>query len=185
LYDMTVRDALTGLHNRRYLEDRLRAEGAFARRHGSFLSALILDLDHFKEVNDTHGHLVGDRVLSETAGALRRTVRTEDVLARWGGEEFVLLVRAIPPAGVALLGERLRRAVEDQTVRFEDLTIRITASVGTCTDRGRAKWEPRDLLTAADRALYRAKTDGRNRVCAGSPGPDDAGGEAGREERAE
>jgi diguanylate cyclase (GGDEF)-like protein len=166
VYEVSVRDGLTRVYNRKYFEDRLSAEVAYARRHRSLLALLMLDIDHFKQVNDTHGHLIGDRVLMEVATLVRAQVRSEDVLARYGGEEFVVLVREIMPPGVMVLAERIRKAVEAMRVGILDGQIAVTVSVGAITMRGAASMSPQGLVAAADRLMYRAKSLGRNRTCA-------------------
>jgi two-component system, cell cycle response regulator len=166
MYEMSVRDPLTQLFNRRYFEDRLRTELAYAERHGALLSLLFLDIDHFKAVNDQHGHLAGDRVLAEVATVMRGQIRSEDVLARFGGEEFVILVRETPPAGAMVLAERIRTAVERQTVAHEEKILAVTVSIGAVTLRGGTPMTEAALVDAADKLLYRAKEAGRNRTCA-------------------
>ena len=110
MFDSALRDGLTGAYNKRYFLDRLESELKFALRHRTPLSLLMLDLDHFKRVNDTHGHPVGDRVLKAFADTIHRSIRNEDVFARYGGEEFAIISRATPLARASVLGERLRRA---------------------------------------------------------------------------
>ncbi|MBI5502436.1 MAG: diguanylate cyclase [Deltaproteobacteria bacterium] len=168
VYEMSVRDALTRLYNRRFFDDRLRSEVAYARRHRSLLALLMMDLDHFKEVNDGHGHLAGDRVLMEISTLLRAQVRSEDVLARFGGEEFAVLVRGIQPPGVVVLAERIRRAVEGLRIEGFGQTLGVTISIGAATVQGDAALSEQGLVDAADRLLYRAKSSGRNRTCADS-----------------
>ncbi len=177
-------DTLTDTGNRRLLKQRLREETAFAQRHEQTLGLLLADLDHFKRVNDAHGHQVGDRVLAEIGRVLRETVRSEDSVFRFGGEEFCILVRDTNPGGLLILAERVRAAVaaiEMPTIRG---TLRITASVGAATygpgdnaERATIVDDPaidddpdsdelihNTLLTRADQALYEAKAAGRNRV---------------------
>lgn len=165
LYESAVRDGLTGLHNRRYLDERLAQEFAYAARHGAALSTILLDLDHFKSVNDTFGHAVGDRVLELTAGVMQRTVRTEDLVARYGGEEFCVLVRGVAIPGVMTLAERLRVQVEELAVPTGDgRTLKVTSSFGVATlDAEHPVEDVASLLRMSDDALYRAKAAGRNR----------------------
>jgi diguanylate cyclase (GGDEF)-like protein len=169
LYESSVRDALTRAHNRRYLIDRLGREIAYARRHSAALSVLMFDLDHFKRVNDTLGHLAGDEVLREVSGLVARLIRQEDVLARFGGEEFVVLARGVAHAGAGLFAERLRLAVERLEVAAEDSVIHVTISVGyaSLSELGDHQRTVEDLLRLADSRLYTAKSGGRNRVCGG------------------
>jgi two-component system, cell cycle response regulator len=164
LYEFSMRDPLTGIHNRRYLDQRLNEEFAYALRHRSPVSVLIVDLDYFKKVNDTWGHPTGDRVLRHAAEIIQRCVRKEDVAARFGGEEFAMLARILLPEGALALGERVRRRIERGSVVQDGQHIRFTASVGIASafpDRGYDSVGA--LLAAADRALYRAKAGGRNR----------------------
>jgi diguanylate cyclase (GGDEF)-like protein len=165
LYEAALSDGLTRVFNRRYLFDRLRAEFAFAHRHGAPLGFVLFDADHFKRVNDRHGHLAGDRVLFALARTVEKVIRSEDVLARYGGEEFAVICRGVDLAGTAAFGERLRRAVELAPVEHEGSRIEVTVSVGVAAlpDPGFAT--PEDLLRAADEALIEAKK-GRNRVVA-------------------
>ncbi len=165
VYESSVRDGLTGAFNRKYLDDRLLAEVAFAVRHKSALSIVLLDLDHFKKVNDTYGHPAGDEVLKETAGLLRAALRTEDILARYGGEEFVIVARNVELRKAVLLGERVRAIVERTPVRFEGHVIPCTISAGVaslecCGD----KRDGATLIALADERLYKAKEGGRNWV---------------------
>jgi diguanylate cyclase (GGDEF)-like protein len=167
LYESSVRDPLTRAHNRRYLVERLASETAYAKRHETHLALLLIDLDHFKRVNDTHGHLAGDDVLRDVSALVQRMIRVEDVFARFGGEEFVVLVRGIEHANVGRFAERLRIAVERLEVASGSETLHVTASVGYAS-MSELTGEDRDaesLLRLADERMYRAKTGGRNRVC--------------------
>jgi diguanylate cyclase (GGDEF)-like protein len=165
VYGSSVRDALTGLYNRHFFQDRYDAEFAFARRHGAPLTVMMLDVDFFKSVNDTHGHQAGDAVLRSVGAALKRMTRKEDVTARYGGEEFVLLVRGVPEEHATQGAERLRRGIEALEIPWQDARLGITTSVGVATmSTQRVYSSPSELLAAADLALYRAKQEGRNRV---------------------
>jgi diguanylate cyclase (GGDEF)-like protein len=156
-------DALTGLYNRRHLEEYLVQLLSAARRHGHPMALLMLDIDHFKAVNDTAGHAAGDAVLREVAARVRSTVRREDIPGRWGGEEFLLLLPYLGAEGVRALGERLRRCVGDRPVELSSgQVIPVTVSLG-----GAVALEaegPEGLVRRADAALYDAKRAGRNRV---------------------
>jgi diguanylate cyclase (GGDEF)-like protein len=161
-------DVLTGWHNRRYLQVRLMEELARSRRDHSELVCLMLDLDHFKQVNDTHGHAAGDEVLRELAQRVELQVRASDVAARYGGEEFVVL---LPHTGVGAgeaLAERIRRAVSADPVSFDEGQVTVTASIGIASvlpgEGDDLKTVGDSLLARADVALYRAKAAGRNRV---------------------
>lgn len=164
LYEGSIRDALTGAFNRRYFARRLEEELAYARRHGESLGVLIMDLDHFKGINDQHGHAAGDHVLHEFAALARGVLRAEDVFARYGGEEFVVLLRGADVDGARGAAERLRAAVERHTFEFRDRRIPVTVSVG-CAQAGAGE-DADGVLRRADEQLYAAKSDGRNRVVA-------------------
>jgi len=166
LYEGSTRDALTGLYNRRYANERLTTEVAYAHRHGTPLSIVLFDLDRFKRVNDTFGHQAGDGVLRVVAAQVRKAIRAEDVLARYGGEEFVVLVRGIEPKSVRLLADRVRTWVERLEIPWEAQTLKTTVSVGiaSLSDCG-PKATVEALVALADERLYEAKEGGRNRVC--------------------
>jgi diguanylate cyclase (GGDEF)-like protein len=168
LYASAVLDPLTGLHNRRHLDARLKSEFAFANRHGTPLSVLLIDIDHFKKVNDTYGHLGGDAALKALSDRLQRTVRIEDIVARYGGEEFAVVARGIDSAGAMLFAERIRERASQIAVSHEEQVIKFTISVGVVTmTRERIFDSIASLLKAADDALYHAKETGRNRCCRG------------------
>jgi diguanylate cyclase (GGDEF)-like protein len=168
LYEASTKDGLTKVYNRKYFVERMAAEVAYAQRHASLLSVILFDLDLFKRVNDTHGHLAGDVVLRVVAAQVQRTIRTEDVLARYGGEEFVILVRGIPHANASHFGERVRKAVERLSIPWEQIQIRATISVGVSSLSELSEATTGDaVLHLADERLYTAKSGGRNRVVAG------------------
>ena len=167
------REPLTNLHNRRYFQEALGAEFAAARRYGRDLTLLVIDVDRFKLVNDTHGHLAGDEALRTVAAVLRAGVRREDHLARTGGDEFVVLAET-DHVGAALLGEHLRKAVEEARCPLPgERSLKVTVSVGLAVSHGEAAIDrghgERDLFEAADLALRRAKQGGRNRCEVGVP----------------
>jgi diguanylate cyclase (GGDEF)-like protein len=165
LYESSTRDALTGAFNRKYLMERLSAEVTYAARHKAYLTVVLFDLDHFKLVNDTYGHLAGDTVLKSVALEVNRKIRTEDVLTRYGGEEFVVLVRSIEHNNVALFAERLRRAVERLVIPVDGFEVRATISIGVASlHECQGEVSVDALLLLADERLYRAKSLGRNRV---------------------
>jgi len=163
MQNQIVRDSLTGVFNRRYFNERLDTEVAFSRRHQVPLSLLLLDLDHFKRVNDNYDHQTGDAVLRQFSRLVGRCVRSEDVFARYGGEEFVLICRDTDEKLAALLGDRIRAQTEQTSFRFGGHSIPLTVSIGVACI-GPNLHNSAALVTAADRALYRAKNDGRNRV---------------------
>jgi two-component system cell cycle response regulator len=166
LYESSTRDALTGAYNRRHFEDRLRAEIAFAVRHATDCGLLLLDLDHFKRVNDTHGHPAGDEVLRHLTNIAGSTLRTEDVFARFGGEEFAVILRGASTRGAGRLAERLREALAQQHASHQGREIPATVSVGCAALSCCTKPTAEELVAVADRRLYRAKQAGRNRVVA-------------------
>jgi two-component system cell cycle response regulator len=170
LAEGAIVDPLTGLHNRRYFEERLGSELAAAQRHGRPVSLLLCDVDHFKAINDEHGHVAGDETLKMIALVLRGAVRKEDVLARYGGEEFVVVARETPMDGAQSLGERIRRAVEKSHCAWRGHDLGVTVSIGVTVSVGLAEFVPgrseREIIESADRALYLAKQAGRNRVVA-------------------
>jgi diguanylate cyclase (GGDEF)-like protein len=164
LEQLSTTDALTGLRNRRYAESFLAREFERSRRHGDPLAVVLADLDHFKKVNDAHGHAIGDAALRHVASLLENSVRKTDVCARWGGEEFVIGLVQPEVDGVCEFAERQRAAVEAAPLELPDgrrlaLTVSFGVAMYTPADNKVA-----DLVDAADRALYRAKRAGRNRV---------------------
>jgi two-component system cell cycle response regulator len=162
---LALTDPLTDVLNRRALTERLTAELERARRYQSSVTLLMIDIDHFKRVNDTHGHLVGDDVLMEIASLLQSTVRSVDIVARYGGEEFVIVLPETTEDGAVHFAERIRERVELQDFRIGDTaSLRVTASVGVATFPSPGVDSVEDLFAYADRALYRAKAEGRNRV---------------------
>ena len=163
LKDQAQRDALTGVFNRRYMVEALERELAQAQRQGLPLSLMLMDIDHFKRVNDTHGHQVGDEVLRGAAAMLTGHVRTGDVVCRYGGEEFLLLLPGMPEAQAVERAERCRRELSERAILVGEAEVRVTLSIGVATfpvhgDSGD------DLIECADRALYDAKRQGRDRV---------------------
>ena len=166
-YDMGVKDPVTNVYNKRFLIDRLNEEFAFAKRRGRPLSLILFDLDFFKTVNDTYGHLAGDLVLQKVAAVIAETIRTDDILPRYGGEEFVIIMRDAAIDGALLLAERMRKLVEALKINYEKSTIKITISLGVSTLMDYHKqWE--HLLAEADKYMYISKSKGRNRAT----GPD-------------
>jgi diguanylate cyclase (GGDEF)-like protein len=161
--ELQIRDPLTRLPNRRHLEERLQSEFAFARRHKTPLFVLMLDLDRFKRINDSHGHGAGDAVLRAVAHTLEVAVRVEDVVGRYGGEEFAIVVRGVDMPGIQVLSERLRRLVEETAVAYGGGALRVTTSIGVAELKS-VYDAPDALIAAADKALYAAKDGGRNCV---------------------
>lgn len=159
-------DALTGCMNRRALEARLRADWRLAKRRGTHIALAAIDLDHFKQINDTKGHPVGDIVLQQLAGIMKSTARDTDAVARFGGDEFLILLPDTGWQGALTFAERLRRRVDDFTFGPPGQPMTITISVGVALARGTDPISPEELLKEADRSLYKAKQQGRNRVFA-------------------
>ncbi|MFN4289434.1 MAG: GGDEF domain-containing protein [Permianibacter sp.] len=155
-------DALTGVGNRAALEQTLATELGLAQRHGGPFSLLLIDIDHFKAINDRFGHAAGDEALRTVAKRLTELTRSSDAVFRYGGEEFVILLRNTDVKSAAILAERLRAAIECAPVRCNDHVINVTISSGLTGYQRNASSE--QLLELADRALYRAKDEGRNRV---------------------
>jgi len=175
LYESATRDGLTGLFNKKFLVDRLCAEFAYCVRHGVKLSLCMVDIDRFKGINDRWGHLAGDSVLAQISRLLHGASRTEDIVCRYGGEEFVVLLREIDERGAARYAERIRRRVERAEFQFIDKdgsqrSIKATISVGLATLGVRGFATIDDFITAADKQLYHAKRTGRNRVSSDGEG---------------
>jgi len=162
---LAMHDELTGLPNRRYSMEVLNRLLAALNRGRQPLSLLMLDIDHFKRINDNHGHLVGDRALKQLAGALRSRLRTQDHAGRLGGEEFLVILPNTSAAGAREVAETLRRSVEQLTSDInEHSPLNMTISIGICTLQPKTQLSPLDAIELADQALYRAKQNGRNRV---------------------
>lgn len=166
LFESSTRDPLTMAFNRKYFQERLAAEIAHAKRHGTKLSVILLDLDDFKSVNDAHGHLTGDLVLRRVSAEVQRLIRAEDIFARWGGEEFALVARSTGRQSAHSLAERIRERIEEATVTLSDgAKLHVTVSVGVASLTEIAGDDPeRELVATADRRLYAVKREGRNRV---------------------
>ncbi len=169
LTELAVRDPLTGLHNRRAFTQRLDEALVRSRRSGAPVALLMLDLDHFKDVNDRHGHPAGDQALRTVAALLVRELRAVDVAARLGGEEFGVLLPGTDQAEAVRVAERLRVAVARCPVVCASTTLSVTTSIGAVAYPRHARTAD-ELSRLADEALYLAKRGGRDRVC-GPPGP--------------
>ena len=165
IYRLTTVDGLTQVYNKRYLMETMDREIGRAHRYGRPLSIIMFDIDHFKKINDTYGHLAGDFVLKEMSTAIKNRIRREDIMGRYGGEEFVVALPEIDNYNAMVFAEKIRRLVETQDFRFEDLSIPVTISIGVSS-----AWEelktPEDFIKAADENLYKAKNSGRN-CCVG------------------
>lgn len=168
LHAQSIRDALTGLYNRRYLDETLARELRRADRTGTPVSVLMLDIDHFKSFNDTHGHAAGDAVLAGIAAVLLGSTRSEDVACRYGGEEFTVIMAGLGEAEAVERAEQIRERIALHDFRWNEQPLgHLTASIGVATSPEHAG-TTEQLLNAADTALYRAKSNGRNQVRAAS-----------------
>ena len=169
LYESSVRDPLTGIYNRRHFTERLASEIAYAVRHKTELALVMFDVDRFKAINDEVGHIGGDKVLKAVVNLVRCTIRAEDVLCRWGGEEFTVLARGIDVKGGVALAERIRSIVETARIEYDDRWIPVTVSLGVATLNCCEGERTGDkLVGVADQRLYEAKLKGRNRVAGAS-----------------
>jgi len=163
---LLVRDYLTGLYNRKFFMERLGEELAWAGRYGEPMSFIILDIDHFKKINDTYGHSCGDEVLRQLSKILVMTLRAHDVVARYGGEEFVVLLANTGPEEAITVAEKLRVAVQENDFFCEEDRVKlpVTISIGVSSTDGKSDPVPDSLIIRADHALYEAKATGRNKV---------------------
>jgi diguanylate cyclase (GGDEF)-like protein len=163
-------DSLTGLWNRRSILETLDKDLARSQREGRPLAVLVMDLDHFKLVNDTHGHQAGDAVLREAARRIRSTVRRYDTVGRYGGEEFLAVLPSTDLAGGMAQAERIRQALAGERVEVSGASLEVTCSIGVSAWRDSGPGDGPVLIHWADEALYQAKAMGRNRVCASGVG---------------
>jgi diguanylate cyclase (GGDEF)-like protein len=165
IYRLAISDALTDVHNHRYLIEFLEREVSRSVRHHRPLAILLIDIDHFKAINDDYGHLAGDYALRELAGIVKASVRKEELFARYGGEEFALVLPETPLEEARSAAERVREAVESHPFRYDEKAFKITISLGgTVTAGDDESLTPNDLIREADARLYQAKREGRNRV---------------------
>jgi two-component system, cell cycle response regulator len=164
IHNMAIQDGMTGIHNKRYFTEFLDREIAVCSRHGHPLTLVMFDVDHFKKVNDTHGHLAGDAVLKELAARIRPRIRREDLFARYGGEEFACVLPSTALPGGIVFAEHLRTIIAERPCAFENLSISFTISVGVTTLHRETGVDPAGLIKRADENLYVAKRGGRNRV---------------------
>ena len=169
MYESALRDGLTKAFNKKYFTDRLESEFTFSTRHSSPLALVLFDIDHFKQVNDTHGHQAGDHVLFEISALLSSALRAEDVFARYGGEEFAVICRGSDESQAQVVGERLRKAVENNRFVYDGAVIPVTISVGIAVLPNPAVKDATDIVGFADQALYKSKNAGRNRVTVYKP----------------
>src|SRR5207248_370729 len=162
-------DFLTNTYNKKYFLDRLQGEFFYTQRHNGNLSVLVIDIDHFKKVNDTYGHLMGDVALQKVAHHLASNTRKDDLVARFGGEEFVILMRDCDLEQARILAEHLRDGLSKMPIRGEKVEFKVTVSVGvgTLSASNKTRFSRfENLLEYADTQLYKAKETGRNKVCA-------------------
>jgi diguanylate cyclase (GGDEF)-like protein len=164
IHNMAIQDGMTGIHNKRFFMEFLEREIAVASRHGHPLTLVMFDVDHFKAVNDTHGHLAGDAVLKDLAGRIRPRIRREDLFARYGGEEFACVLPSTALPGGIVFADHLRQLIEERPCSFENLSISFTISLGVTTLHRETGVDPTALIKRADENLYAAKRGGRNRV---------------------
>jgi two-component system, cell cycle response regulator len=175
LFELTVRDSLTRTYNRRFLTAHLRSELAFASRQGMTIALLLVDIDHFKQINDTYGHARGDLVLQLVANSISRLLRPYDALCRYGGEEFVVVARDTTLRNAEILAERMRRQIEALRFEVDGASAGVTVSIGVTAMRPNASGDDTQaLLLAVDQALYEAKESGRNCTRSQNPPPSSA-----------
>ena len=167
LYKMAIIDPVTNIYNKRFFVERLKEEFSHSKRAKFSLSLLMVDIDFFKKVNDTYGHLAGDMILHEISKIIKGMIRNEDVLARYGGEEFVAILRGTNKTGAFTLAERIRQKVAAAPILFEDQKIPITISIGVASlDETKPHASPEDFVKDADEKLYQSKQSGRNKTTA-------------------
>jgi two-component system, cell cycle response regulator len=164
IYRLTNIDGLTQIYNRRYFEESLEREVSRCNRYNREMSLILMDIDHFKQVNDSFGHLAGDHVLKQLASSIKAHIRREDVFARYGGEEFSLLLPEVDVKGAQAMAEKVRRLIEKQRFEFDKNEISVTLSLGVAA-LSAGNRDGADLIRAADSKLYQAKVAGRNKVC--------------------
>lgn len=157
-------DSLTQLYNKKYFIDALNKEFSFSRRNTQPLSLLMIDIDHFKAVNDNHGHMAGDLVLKSVGQYLMKNLRLENVAARYGGEEFAIILRNVHGEMAMVIAERLRKSIENERIVYRGKILQVTVSIGVATLEGKNFETLEDLIRFADENLYEAKESGRNRI---------------------
>jgi len=169
IFESSTRDALTGIFNRRYFTQKIASDIAFAKRHQIPLSLLLVDIDHFKKVNDTYGHNTGDHVLVQVAQIIADTLRDNDIVARYGGEEFVVIAQGVGFEGGKALGERIRKRIAEDFLYAEKparARLKVSVSVGVASVLAKTGVNEGIMISTADQNLYDAKEKGRNRVVA-------------------
>lgn len=166
LQEKANRDALTGLYNKGYIMEQLEYHMAFARRSSDTMTLMIIDIDHFKNINDTYGHLCGDEILRQIAAILGKRSRAVNIVGRYGGEEFVIIGPIGNYKSTKYMADRMRRIVEHNTFVWEEHEIKLTISIGVCIWNRSLKTKE-EMIRVADEALYKAKSNGRNQVVMG------------------
>jgi len=161
LYDFATIDALTGLKNKRFIMNELGNQIRISKRNNRKLSLMIIDIDDFKKLNDSYGHIAGDSFLKKTAFHLNQSLREQDSAGRFGGEEFIILLPETDIAGASILAERIRKTIEESKIFFEKNEIKTTVSIGIAEFKNDS---PEELVNRADKELYRAKNSGKNKV---------------------
>ena len=164
LEQLSITDTLTGLYNRRYFYDHIGTHSAKVKRHPAHFGCLMVDIDHFKSINDTYGHDVGDKVLKRVSGIMTREMRSGEVLARFGGEEFVACLCEANEKEAIVAAERMRKAVENANLTEDDNPVKLTISIGVVIYPQQGLENSDNVIKAADEALYHAKETGRNKV---------------------
>ena len=164
IYRLTTVDGLTQIYNKRYFMEVLEREISRSHRYGRELSLIMFDIDHFKNINDSFGHLAGDYVLKHLASVIKGRIRREDIMARYGGEEFTIILPEIDTYNARQFAEKIRRLVEKTVFKFEDTQIPVTISIGVAATDGKVS-DPTEFIKIADENLYQAKRQGRNCVC--------------------
>lgn len=165
LYESATKDALTGLFSKRYFNEQLDVEFNYHKRTGKPLSVVLADIDHFKKINDTYGHIAGDFILKETGRIILNVLRKGDVAGRYGGEEMIFLLRETPLQGARIFAERLRQLIAGHAFIMDGKKISVTISLGCATFTQGNYGSPLELVKSADQFLYQAKKAGRNRTC--------------------
>ncbi|MBA3457527.1 MAG: GGDEF domain-containing protein, partial [Deltaproteobacteria bacterium] len=164
IHNMAIQDGMTGIHNKRYFLEFLEREIAVCVRHGHPLTLVMFDVDHFKKVNDSAGHLAGDAVLKDLTGRIKPRIRREDLFARYGGEEFACVLPSTALPGGIVFAEHLRTLIEERPTMFDAQEIKFTISLGVTTLHRETGVDPSMLIKRADENLYAAKRSGRNKV---------------------
>jgi diguanylate cyclase (GGDEF)-like protein len=165
LYELGVHDSLTGIYNKRYFIERLKEEIDHSKRFEIPLSLVMIDIDHFKKINDTYGHLTGDHVLIKMAELMKCICRNTDILARYGGEEFSVILRNTGEKGASVYAERIRKKIAKNIFTSEEKSIKITVSIGIASNQGLSRFKGyKQFIKAADQCLYQSKQKGRNRI---------------------